>query len=57
MGVMTNPARRARTPLTETEVAAIRTACVAGTRIGALAAEYGVHRCTIWRHCRGDRKS
>lgn len=42
------PRRRARTPLTDEEVDAIRTARANGVSVTALAKQLGVHRGTIW---------
>lgn len=42
------PSRRARTPLTPSEVDSIRTLRAAGVSVNQLAKQFGVHRATIW---------
>lgn len=42
------PSRRARTPLTPSEVDSIRTLRAAGVSVNQLAKQFGVHRTTIW---------
>src|SRR5690606_20628512 len=44
----TEPRRRTRTPLTDAEVDAMRTARADGASVTALAKQFGVHRGTIW---------
>ncbi len=46
-GVVSNPSRRNRTPLTEKEVEAIRTARAEGERVVSIAERFGIHRCTV----------
>ena len=46
------PSRRARTPLTQSEVDSIRTMRTAGVSVNQLAKQFGVHRATIWEHSR-----
>lgn len=46
--VVTEPRRRARTPLTEEEVDAIRTARVKGVSLSSIAQQFAVHRGTVW---------
>ena len=48
----TEPKRRTRTPLTDAEVDAIRTARADGASVTALAKRFGVHRGTIWARTR-----
>ena len=42
------PRRRARTPLTDEEVDAMRTARADGVSVTALAKQFDVHRGTVW---------
>ena len=49
------PRRRTRTPLTEQEVDAMRTARAKDSSVTALAAQFGVHRATVWVKTRGSR--
>ena len=42
------PRRRGRTPLTDEEVDAMRTARADGVSVTALAKQVGVHRATVW---------
>lgn len=42
------PSRRARTPLTPSEVDSIRTLRTAGVSVNQLAKQFGVHRSTVW---------
>lgn len=49
---ITEPSRRARTPLTPSEVDSIRTLRTAGVSVNQLAKEFGVHRATIWERAR-----
>ncbi len=54
----TEPRRRTRTPLTEEEVDAMRTARANGISVTALSNRFGVHRGTVWvntRLPRGER--
>lgn len=46
--VVTEPRRRPRTPLTEEEVDAIRTAHEVGISVATIASQYGIHRATVW---------
>lgn len=50
--VSVEPKRRTRTPLTPSDVDAIRTARAAGVSVTVLAREYEVHRSTIWQKTR-----
>ena len=47
-GVVLNPARRSRTPLTPKEVDAIRTARRNGESVIAICSRFDVHRMTVW---------
>lgn len=51
-GVVANPRRRARTPLTERQVDAIRTARANGESVGSICRRFDVHRMTVWTHTR-----
>lgn len=46
------PRRRTRTPLTDEEMDAIRTARAKGISVTALAKQFGVHRGTVWAKTR-----
>ena len=46
--VVSQPSRRARTPLTPCEVDSIRTLRATGVSVNQLARQFGVHRATIW---------
>ena len=48
--VVANPRRRARTPLTESQVDAIRTARADGESVVSISRRFGVHRMTVWTH-------
>lgn len=48
--VVANPRRRARTPLTESQVDAIRTARANGESVVSISRRFGVHRMTVWTH-------
>lgn len=48
--VVANPRRRARTPLTETQVDAIRTARASGESVVSICRRFDVHRMTVWTH-------
>ena len=48
--VVANPRRRARTPLTESQVDAIRTARANGESVASICRSFGVHRMTVWTH-------
>ena len=50
------PSRRARTPLTPSEVDSIRTLRTAGVSVNQLAKQFGVHRATIWERL-ADRRA
>lgn len=47
-GVVSNPRRRSRTPLTSNEVDAIRIAKANGESVLSIAKRFGVHRVTVW---------
>lgn len=49
-GVVANPRRRARTPLTASQVDAIRTARANGESVVSISRRFGVHRMTVWTH-------
>ena len=49
-GVVANPRKRARTPLTESQVDAIRTARANGESVVTISRRFGVHRMTVWTH-------
>lgn len=49
-GVVANPRRRARTPLTESQVDAIRTARANGESVVSICRRFNVHRMTVWTH-------
>lgn len=49
-GVVSNPTRRSRTPLTEREVDAIRTARANGESVVSIAKRFDIHRMTVWTH-------
>lgn len=49
-GVVTNPTRRARTPLGPEEVDAIRTARQNGDSVISICRRFDVHRMTVWTH-------
>src|SRR5699024_6422950 len=51
-GVVANPRRRARTPLTESQVDAIRTARANGESVISICQRFDVHRMTVWTHTR-----
>jgi DNA invertase Pin-like site-specific DNA recombinase len=51
-GVVANPRRRARTPLTESQVDAIRTARATGESVVSICRRFEVHRMTVWTHTR-----
>ncbi len=46
--VVANPRRRARTPLTDSQVDAIRTARANGESVVSISRRFGVHRMTVW---------
>lgn len=46
-GVVANPRRRARTPLTGSQVDAIRTARANGESVVSICHQFGVHRMTV----------
>ncbi|GAA1618064.1 hypothetical protein GCM10009700_03040 [Brevibacterium sanguinis] len=56
-GVVANPRRRARTPLTETQVDAIRTARANGESVVSICRWFGIHRMTVWTHTRDIRRA
>lgn len=49
-GVVANPRRRARTPLTESQVDAIRTARTNGESVVSICRRFEIHRMTVWTH-------
>jgi len=49
-GVVANPRRRARTPLTDSQVDAIRTPRVNGESVVSISRRFAVHRMTVWTH-------
>lgn len=49
-GVVANPRRRAKTPLTESQVDAIRTARKNGESVISICRRFEVHRMTVWTH-------
>ncbi len=51
-GVVANPRRRARTPLTERQVEAIRTVRANGESVVSICQRFDVHRMTVWTHTR-----
>lgn len=51
-GVIANPGRRARTPLTHQEVDAIRTTRELGTSAHTIARQFDLHRATVWEKTR-----
>ena len=54
-GVVLNPTRRSRTPLTAEEVDAIRTARTNGESVISICRRFDVHRMTVWNHTRKSR--
>ena len=50
--VVANPRRRARTPLTESQVDTIRTARANGESVVSICRRFGVHRMTVWTYTR-----
>jgi len=49
-GAVANPRRRARTPLTDSQVDAIRTARANGESVVSICRRFEVHRMTVWTH-------
>lgn len=49
-GVVLNPARRSRTPLTPKEVDAIRTARRNGESVISICRRFDIHRMTVWTY-------
>jgi len=49
-GVVANPRRRARTPLTESQVDAIRTARLNDESVVSICRRFGIHRMTVWTY-------
>lgn len=49
-GVVSNPGRRNRTPLTAKEVEAIQTARANGESVLSIAKRFNIHRMTVWEH-------
>lgn len=56
-GVVANPKRRARTPLTDSQVDAIRTARANGESVVSISRRFRVHRMTVWEYTKGSRRS
>ena len=52
LGVVRTPRRRARTPLPESQVDAIRTARANGESVVSICQRFNVHRMTVWTHTR-----
>lgn len=52
LGIVTEPRRRAQTPLKDQEVDAIRTARDSGERVISIAWRFGVSRMTVWEKTR-----
>lgn len=50
--VVTNPRRRARTPLTDSQVDAIRNAPANGESVVSICHRFEVHRMTVWTHAK-----
>lgn len=48
----TEPSKRPRTRLTDSEVDAMRTARERGVSVKAIAKQYGIHRGTVWAKTR-----
>lgn len=53
---ITKPRRRSRTPLTDKEVDAMRTARAVGISIATIARQFGVHRGTVWEKTRAPAR-
>jgi len=51
-GVVLNPTRRSRTPLTPEEVDAIRTARTNGESVVSICRRFNIHRVTVWEKTR-----
>ncbi|WP_147243186.1 hypothetical protein [Acidipropionibacterium virtanenii] len=51
--VVTEPRIRSRTPLTDNEVDAMRTARANGMSVSTIARQFGVHRGTVWEKIKG----
>ena len=47
---VSKPSRRTRTPLTDSEVNAIRTARVSGESVVSISRRFAVHRMTVWTY-------
>nr|WP_269458793.1 recombinase zinc beta ribbon domain-containing protein [Tessaracoccus timonensis] len=56
-GLVLNPTRRSRTPLTPEEVDAIRTARGDGQPAGTIAKRFRIHRGTVWEKARDHARS
>ena len=56
-GVVLNPARRSRTPLTPEELDAIRTARANGESVASICDRFGVNRVTAWEHAKEPKES
>ncbi len=52
--VVENPSRCSRTPLTEKEVEAIRTARAGGESVLSIAKRFGIHRATVWEYTKSS---
>ncbi len=55
--VVSHPSRRNRTPLSEKEVEAIRTARDGGESGLSIAEQFGIHRGTVWHYTKHPRKA
>lgn len=53
-GVVSNPGRRNRTPLTAKEVEAIQTARANGESVLSIAKRFNIHRMTVWEHTKAN---
>lgn len=56
-GVVVNPRRRARTPLTNRQVDAIRTARANGESVVSICRRFDVHRMTVWTYTNGSHRA
>ncbi|UAL28368.1 hypothetical protein K8W59_10765 [Nocardioides rotundus] len=56
-GVISNPSRRNRTPLTAREVEAIQTARENGESVLSIAKRFNIHRMTVWEHTKTAGRS
>ena len=55
--VVVNPRRRARTPLTNSRVDAIRTARANGESMVSACRRFDVHRMTVWTYTNGSHRA